>query len=139
MSQIATESEPGQNINLSDYQYSLELTMKLTPHKGMCHAHTSGHRCDLSPLKRKGPSYCCSAANDIRAFQLALGIAAGVQRTSCAKSLHNMKGSTGCPTSCSKIFLTGHGRKLWLKPNWNVADNILGCQRTFRRGDSARR
>jgi len=54
MSQIATESEPGQNINLTDYQYSLELTMKLTPHKGMCHAHTSGHRYDLTPLKGKG-------------------------------------------------------------------------------------
>ena len=138
MSQIATESEPGQNINLTDYQYSLELTMKLTPHKGMCHAHTSGHRCDLSPLKRKGPSYCCSAANDIRAFQLALGIAAEMRRISCGKSLQNMKGRTASPTSCSRTFLTGPGRKLSAKPNWNVANNILGCQRTLRRGDTAR-
>jgi hypothetical protein len=92
----------------------------------------------LIPLKGKGPSYCCSAANDIRAFQWALEIAGGLQRISCERSLHNMKGRTGSPTSCSRIFLTGHGRKLSPKPNWNVASNILGCQRPLRRGDSAR-
>jgi hypothetical protein len=90
---------------------------KLTPHKGMCHAHTSGHRYDLIPLKSKGRSYCCFAANDIRAFQLALGIAAGVRRISCGRSSHNMKGRAASPTSCSKISLTEHGRKLCLRLN----------------------
>ena len=32
----------------------------------------------------------------------------------------------GYPTSCSEIYLTGRGTKLCLKPNWNVANNILG-------------
>ena len=49
-----------------------------------------------------------------------------------------MKVWTGSLTSCSKIFLTGHSRKLCLKPNWNMASNILGCRGTPRRSDSAR-
>jgi hypothetical protein len=120
------------------YPWTSRRSLKLTPHKGMCHAHTSGHRYDLTPLKDKGLPIAVSRQNDIRAFQLALGIAAGMQRTACGKSLHNMKGRTASPTSCSRTFLTGPGRKLSAKPNWSVVNNILGRQRTLGPGDTAR-
>ena len=90
----------------------------------------------IGTSKVRGPSNCYFAVYNTRAFQLALGIAAGVQRISCGRSLRNIKGPMGCPTSCSEIFLTGHGRKLCLKPNWNVANSILGCRRAFSRGDT---
>ena len=85
----------------------------------------------IQPLKGKGPSGCYFAANNIRAFLLALGIAAGMPRISYGRSLRNMKGPTDYPT-CSGIFLTRHGRKRCLKPNWNVANNILGFLRILR-------
>ena len=45
----------------------------------------------------KGFSNCSFAENNIRAFHLALGIAAGMQRISCGKSLPNLEGGDGLP------------------------------------------
>ena len=90
----------------------------------LCHA--PGSLLESDPLKGKAHPNCYFAVNNIRVVQLALGIAAGMPRTSCGRSLPNIEGWMGYPTSCSKIFLTEHGRKLCLKRNSNVANSILG-------------
>jgi len=51
-------------------------------------------------------------------------IATAMFLTLSGRLLSSMRALTGCPTSCSEMFLTEHGRKLCPLTNWSVADSI---------------